>query len=533
MPGRSVTKALVWFAIEQLTEFTSATTASGAKSVRISVFSRADAGASAGDLRSNTMPKFVAPTFPVLAIDGERDALLAPYRHAVQRLPEMLVAPGDESALRAVAVRGLQPGIADAWDAAFTTLGLRWAHTGCFGVNDPFLAALDEAHFVPASLEFSTGHNPGDDKDRARVGAPLTALSEWELFKVRADKARLAHVFELLLADHRYREARLRRRNGLFTGTPGPYRLNATARFMLGGKIVPSLATGSSWVDASAMHALNARVLAEMARALGRNEDAGELDWMFGDIAARMNAAMWNEDDGWYYDLDEHGSPLPMRTLAGLWVLLSGVAPRSRADRMFAQLGDPARFERAHPLSSIAASEGDYRKRDGSAVGVVRCELNLVAWESYFALGRHAKGQRQCEDHLRRVAKVLADSGELYLAYDPDRDAPAPIPDGNSGAEAALAFAATIQETLGVLFGLRPHAHRAELELCLAIEEKHRVEGLPFMLGTLNIEVSAAAATGGRRTIELMCDLPMKLRVRNGEQTQVHELHPGMHTLQA
>lgn len=478
------------------------------------------------------MQPYKPPVFPILAIDGERDSLLGPYRHAVAQIGSTIAVPGDESALKAPAVRGLQQGVAESWDAAFATLALRWALHGLNSASDPFLAALDPARFVPASLQFTNGANPGDDKDRARVAAPMLAFAEWEHFKLRGDKVRLAHAFEVLLADHRWRMAHARRRNGLYTGTPGPYRLNATSRFMLGGRIVPSLASGSSWVDASAMHALNARVLSEMARLLGHKDAGGELEWDFRDVAARMNVSMWHEDDGWYYDLDEHGSFLTTRTLAGLWAVLSGVAPRNRADRMLTRLADPTQFERAHPLSSLAASESDYRKRDGTPVSVVRAELNVMAWESCFAVGRGPRAQRQCEAHLRRVSKMLNDSGELYLAYDPDRDMPAPIPDGNSGAESPVAMACAIHETLGCLFGVRPHGQRGELELCLHLDEKHRVEGLPFLLGTVNYEVSAQPATG-RRTIELMCDLPLKLRVRKGDQSHLHDLHPGMHTLQA
>ncbi|MBK9975756.1 MAG: hypothetical protein IPP14_13375 [Planctomycetes bacterium] len=473
------------------------------------------------------------PTFPVVAIEGERDALLAPYRHAVSAMPGAIVMPGDESALASPAVRGLQQGLVDAWDAAFATVALRWAQTGCNTVLDPFYAALLPERALAATLELASGKALEGDKDRARVAAPLAAFAEWEWFKLRGDKSRLAHAYEILLADHRYRQSHEKRRNGLFAGTPGPYRLNATGRFMLGGRIVPSLALGSSWVDACGMQAMAGRMLADMARVLGHRDQASLLDWDLRDLAARMNLVMWNEDDGWYYDLDEHGAPLPMRTLAGIFAVLGGVAPRNRADAMLAKLGDPTRFERAHPLSTVAASEGDYRKRDGTPVGVVRSEFNVAAWECYFAVGRASKGQQQCESHLRRVAKVLADSGELYLAYDPDRDMPAPIPDGNSGAEAPLAWAAAIQETLSVLLGIRPHGHRGELELCLHLDEKHRVEGLPFQTGIVNFEVSATPMSGGRRSVEMQCDIPIKLRLRRGESSLLHELNPGFHTLQA
>ena len=79
----------------------------------------------------------------------------------------------------------------------------------------------------------------------------------------------------------------------------------------------------------------------------------------------------------------------------------------------------------------------------------------------------------------------------------------------------------------------RAHAHRGELELIPYVEEKHTIEGLRFAYGTLNMEVGPAVKGGGRRSIELMCDVPFKLKVRQGEKTWLHDLHPGMHTLQA
>lgn len=470
--------------------------------------------------------------FPILRIHSEQDSLLAPYRHACEKLQHDIVEPGDESALKAPAIRGLEQAYVDVWDCAFATLGLRWAGIGTRSVIDPFLAALDGAGFLPARLELATGGNPPADQPRKRIAAPLLAMAEWEVFRLHADAERLAHAYHLLHTDFQYREAHLRKRNGLLPGAPDPYRVHATGRFMLGGRVVPSLAGGASWVDAAGMYALNARLLAEMARVLGRKEEAGELEWAVRDVAARVNALMWSEADGWYYDLDEHGAHLPVKTLASLWMIWSGVAPRNRAEIMLKRLGDPTQFERAHPYSAVSASEGDYRKRDGAPGGPTRPDFNIAAWEAAFALHLHAPAQRACEAHLKRVAKVLADSGEMFVAYDPDRDLPAPLHDGASGANAPLAHALCVQASLGVLFGLRPHAQRRELELVPHIEERHTVEGLRFAFGTLNMEVGPGKP-GARRTIELMCDVPFKLRVRTGETFQMHELQPGMHTLQA
>jgi hypothetical protein len=415
----------------------------------------------------------------------------------------------------------------EAWDAAFATLGLRWAGIGTSSATDPFLAALDDRGFVPSRLELATGSAAG------QPAAPLFALAEWEHFKLHNNRDRLAHAFALLHADFLYREEHQRKRNGLVAGTPEAYTLHPTGRFMLGGRVVPSLAGGASWLDACGMYALNARLLAEMARVLDRRDLAGELEWAVREVAARVNALMWHEEDEWYYDLDEHGEHLPVKTLAGLWAVWSGIAPRTRAEAMLKRLADPTQFERAHPYATVSAGEGDYRKRDGAPGGVARPDFNLPAWEAMFALHRHAPAQRACEAHLKRMAKVLADSGELYLAYDPDRDVPAPLHDGSSGANAPLALALCIQATVGVYMGLRPHAQRRELELIPYSEASHTIEGLRFAYGTINMEVGAAETAGGRRTIELMCDVPFRLRTRIGDKSQVHELQPGMHTLQA
>lgn len=471
------------------------------------------------------------PAFPILKIEGEGDALLAPYRHAVSGLRASLADPGDESALKATALRGAEQARVTAWDAAFATLGMRWASEGAGSVTDPFMAALDNSGYLPAALELASGGSPPAERELNRVAAPLLALAEWELFRMRGNRERLEHAFALLKTDFDYREHHVRRRNGLVSGAADPYQLSATGRFMLGGRVVPSLASGASWVDASCMYALNARVLAEVARVLGRKEEAGELEWSFRDIAAKINAAMWSEDDGWYYDLDEHGEPLPMKTLAGVWAILSGVAPRSSIERMVKRLADPTQFERAHPWCTVDAGEGDYRKRDGMPVGVARADFNWLVHEALMAAHRYEPAHKGMQQHFKRVAKVLADSGEVYLAYDPDRDSPAPLPDGSGGSDSPLALALCVQNTLGGLFGLRPHGNRGELEIVPMLEERHTIENLAFAYGTINMEVSAASGT--RRQLDVMCDVPFKLRVRKGEQSTLHEVQPGMHTINA
>lgn len=154
--------------------------------------------------------------FPSVKIVGERDQLLAPYRYAVSHLPESIVYPGDESALKAPALRGAEQAAVDAWDAALGSLGLRWAEQQV-GATDGFLAAFDNSGFVPARLQLATGAAWPADAN-ARMAAPLLALAEWELYRTRGNRERLEHAYGLLRTDFLYREEHQRRRTGLCGG---------------------------------------------------------------------------------------------------------------------------------------------------------------------------------------------------------------------------------------------------------------------------------------------------------------------------
>jgi hypothetical protein len=429
--------------------------------------------------------------FPEISIKGDRARLLAPYRHGCEVLAKTAK-------------------FASAWDAAFATLGMRFAREGFAAPNNAFLAGLDREGYVHETLDASI------------PSAPLTAWSEWELYKVRADKARLAHVLPLLAADFAWREAH-RRPDGLYSGSAHAFRSEHSSRFWRGGKFDSAAADGGAWIDASCMMALNALCLKEIALALGHREEAARFEWAMRELAARINEKLWSEPDGWYFDADEKGALMPVRSLASYWAIVSGVAPVARAERQIGALSDVTKFERAHPFSTLSASEREYRAKDGKPLGVARSDFNVLGYESLHALDRGAQADFNAEDHLARVARVLADAHELFEAYDPDKDSPI-------GAPSALTAALMINIVLVYIVGLRPNAARGELTLALRLRDAFTLEGLPFAGGTFSIEATPTGAT--RRKLEVMTDVAFKLRIRTPERIESHDLTPGSHSLQ-
>ncbi|KAA0209603.1 hypothetical protein EDM80_14510 [bacterium] len=465
--------------------------------------------------------------FPTINIKGDRARLLQPYRHATEALNSLVLPPGPQNKLKASVLKGLMPGRVDAWDAAFATLGLRYASEGFFAPTNAFLAALDREGFVPASLSADTGAACGEE----RASAPLMSYAEWELYRARGNRERLAHALPLLAADFDWREQHQRLANGLYAGTPEAYRLGVTSRFWVGGKFNADLALKSSWVDASCLQALHARCLMDIAHALGERELAARFEWAMRDLSSKINALLWSEGDGWYFDLDDKGTRLAVRSLASFWAIISTVAPMARAERQIGSLSDVTKFERAHPYSTLSAGEREYRGRDGRPLGVARSDFNVIGYEALHALERGAQADFNAEDHLARVCRVLADTHELFLAYDPDRDLPVSQADGATGANASLTAALMVHIALTYLVGLRPHAGKGELQLHLRLRDAFSVEGYPFNGGSVMIEAQSVGAA--RRKLEVMTDVPLKLRVRTSERTETHDLSPGSHSLQA
>jgi len=60
---------------------------------------------------------------------------------------------------------------------------------------------------------------------------------------------------------------------------------------------------------------------------------------------------MWDNETGFYYDIDKNEKRLAVKTIAGYWPLLAEIPNDDKAERIISRLLDPAVFRRAAPLS--------------------------------------------------------------------------------------------------------------------------------------------------------------------------------------
>ena len=112
---------------------------------------------------------------------------------------------------------------------------------------------------------------------------------------------------------------------------------------------------GMAQADASAWMAFASRELAAIADRLGDTEAAARYRADLDRIAAAVNAALWDEEHGFYYDLDTDGTFIPTRSYSGLIPLIAGIVPADRLPRVLAAVKDPAEFLSPYGIRSTSA----------------------------------------------------------------------------------------------------------------------------------------------------------------------------------
>lgn len=173
-------------------------------------------------------------------------------------------------------------------------------------------------------------------------------------------------------------------------------------------------------VDISCEMVLFARNLAVLARLTGEASVAATLEEQAAQLTARINELMWDEAGGFFFDVDDRGERIGVRTVAAYWALLAGVATPKQAARLVAELLNPATFDRRHRVPTLAANERDYDPKGGYWRGAVWAPTNMMVQRGLECCGSADLAAEIALGHLDAVARVYAKTGTIWENYAPD-----------------------------------------------------------------------------------------------------------------
>lgn len=268
-----------------------------------------------------------------------------------------------------------------------------------------------------------------------------------------------------------------------------------------------------SWIDTTVQALFTARLLLQMADVLGREGEVADLRGEVERLGRFVNEKMWNEAQGIYVDRRGDGSLSDVKSVAGFWALLAGIAPPERQARLLAHLTDPKTFGRPHPVPSLSADHPAYQPETGEYwLGAVWPSTNYMVLRGLSNVGADALAYELARRHLARVTEVFETTGTYWENYAPERSAPGKPAQGDFVGWGGVG---PISVLLEYVLGLRPDFERDVLVWDVRLLEAHGVADYPLGPDT-TLQLRAAARSDARAEpqVEISSNRPVRVELR-------------------
>lgn len=286
---------------------------------------------------------------------------------------------------------------------------------GCYPAHsllDTFYQKQEANGAIRAFYDVETG-DPIFPKGNAEgICAPLFAIAEYNLYHKVGNKKRLKEVAPIIEKYFDWLCKVFRQKNGLFATPFSVSMMDNSPR------------KGAHYlIDFNAQMAVNALYLSAIGEILNDKEMAFKYKQLFFSLKTRINMKMWNEEDGFFFDLDKNEEPVRVMTIASYWVLLGEIPNEDRAKVIIDKLQDPNFFGTDHPFPSLAVCDKNFNEKGNGWHGsVYPCYVFVVIK----GLEKYKKYEYARECAIRHLYFILdtfhmeeAGGGDFFEAYLP------------------------------------------------------------------------------------------------------------------
>ncbi|MFH1197558.1 MAG: trehalase family glycosidase [bacterium] len=285
---------------------------------------------------------------------------------------------------------------------------------------------------------------------------PIAAWAEMESYKWTGDKNRLELVRLPLIKYYEALKKYIRQGNGLYI---------TDWASMDNSPRTPCLDKGGTAIDISAEMVLFARNLAELSAELNYDEDSRNFNDEADNLAAIINAKMWDDEKRFYFDLTLNEGFCPIKTIAAFWTLLSKTATSERAEMLVEQLKNPNTFGRLHPVPSLAADEDEYYPQGGYWSGAVWITTNTMIIKGLQEYGYNEFAYEIALKHIDAMAVVYKQTDTIWENYAADFIKEGVNTNGAAVVKDMVGFSGVtpILHFIEQIIGLKPNAPKNEL----------------------------------------------------------------------
>ena len=344
--------------------------------------------------------------------------------------------------------------------------------------------------------------------DPASTGPNIMPWCEWEYYQLTGDKERLSRVFYPLLAYHKWLQRNRTWRDGSYWSCGLACGMDNQPRVERGYSDHCSHGHGI-WVDACIQMVISGKVLIEMGKILGHEQDT---EWLVEEVemlSALINDKLWSEQDAFYYDMWRSGLS-GVKSIGAYWSLLADIVPAERLPRLIAHLENPAEFKRPHRVPTLSADHPEYNENGAYWKGSVWAPTNYMVLKGLERVGYHDLAHEIACNTLENVVKVYLETGTVWENYSPEHARPGqPAKADFVGWTGLVPIAVLIEYVLGI----KADAKNDEIVWRVNLTEQHGIKRYPFGGKSVDLVCAARRSATDEPQITIKCDAPVKLRV--------------------
>ena len=280
---------------------------------------------------------------------------------------------------------------------------------------DFFYKKQEENGAIRWRYDLRTGKPILDESNPMGVGIPLFAWAEFNLYHKSANKRRVKENVPVLQAYSQWLDATFKKENGLYAApicSTGMYNSPRDGAYYS--------------VDFNTAIALNCLNMSALGDILNDKEMSFQFKRAYFSLKTRINTMMWDNETGFYHDLDENEQKLPQKTIAGFWPLLAEIPNADKADALIAHLSNPATFGTEHPFPSLSADSPDFDENGDGYRGSVYPALNFMVIKGLEKYQRYDLARECAIRHMYFILEALSPAdgskGDVYEAYLPCKE---------------------------------------------------------------------------------------------------------------
>jgi neutral trehalase len=282
-----------------------------------------------------------------------------------------------------------------------------------------FYQKQEDSGAIRGEYSESTGKPVFPEDNPEGIHPPLFAWAEYNIYHKIGMKKRIKDIIPVLESYFEWIETTFKQENGLYS-------------VPVGATMMPNAPRKRAYfqVDFNAQMAVNALYLSALGDVLNDKEISFKYKKQYFSIKTRINSLMWNEKDGFYYDLDKKEQQLGTKSIAAFWTLLAEIPNENKANRLIAHLKDPDSFGTDNPFPTLSVSEPSFEKKGKGARGSVYPSFTFMVIKGLEKYGRYDMARECAIRHLYYIIDTLhpddsKKKGDVWEAYQPMSEGPA------------------------------------------------------------------------------------------------------------